>query len=405
MKIAYITNCFGSQSHTFIRREISALRALDVELQLFGIRQDFENRAPDAEALIEETQYLYPLSVPQVLLDTLVQFSKHPFYWLAGAFAALTEDEITFKRKLKMFYHYVVSIKHAKALKSNHVTHIHAHFMNASASVAMYAAYHARIPYSITVHSAGTYGTPHIIGALQKLKQAQMLFMISNYNVEYFHKIFPCKDKSHVVRCGMNLEDFPFSAPKEASTSSPLSILAVGRFVEKKGFKYLIQACQELKNAGIRFKLTLIGDGPLSHDLKSLSIELELGNEVHFAGKCSTEHVRSAMQLSTVVVVPSVTSTSGEMEGLPVVIMEAMALGKPIIATRHSGIPEIVIDGKTGTLVDEKDPSGLAKAIIEVNNLKDNSKVFSAKTLLDKEFDIQKVATKRKQLFIKMHQE
>ncbi len=405
MKIAYITNCFGSQSHTFIRREIHALRALGVDISLLGVRRDYQNCAPDAQALVEETQYLYPISFPLLIKLTLQHLLRSPKRYLCGAYLAMTEEEFTVKRRLKMLYHFIVSVVPAQEITTRGITHIHAHFMNASASIAMYAAYHANIPYSITVHSAGTYQTPHILGVKQKLKNAQFLVMISRYNISYFDDIEPCKHKSFVVRCGMDIQDFPFRAGITPRVNTPIQMLGVGRFVEKKGFEYLIRACHILSQSGFPFSLRLIGDGPLMEPLNSLTSELGLKHQIVFEGKKSTDQVRAAMQSADIVVVPSVTSASGEMEGLPVVIMEAMALGTPVIATNHSGIPEIVIANQTGELVPEKDPNSLSEAIQRVASRSDNSHVFSAKELLDSEFNILNIAQLRKRLFEKVHED
>src|SRR5690554_1964907 len=106
MKIAYLTNCFGSQSHTFIRREVQALRGLGVHLRLYGIRDDTEGRAKDALELVEETRYLYPLSPIRVFAENARRMALSPRHYFAGVAAALASPELTFRRRLKMLYHY-----------------------------------------------------------------------------------------------------------------------------------------------------------------------------------------------------------------------------------------------------------------------------------------------------------
>lgn len=405
MKIAYLTNCFGTQSHTFIRREIAALRSLNVEIVLFGVKQDFVTTAPDAKPLVEETHYLYPIKPTKLLTGVLGQLLNNPARFLCGAYRAFAEEEFSFKRRLKMLYHYFVATSLVKELKFNEITHIHAHFMNASASIAMYAAFHARLPFSITVHSAGTYRTPHILGVKQKLKSAKMLMMISNYNIDYFDKIYPCRDKSHLVRCGMDFSQYAFHPAALPRSDSTARLLCVGRFVEKKGFKYLVEACALLKKKRFAFKLTLVGDGPLLTELKKAVTDLELNDAVTFTGKLASDEVEREMKNADLVVVPSVTSASGEMEGLPVVIMEAMALGIPVIATQHSGIPEIVVPNLTGQLVPEKDPTSLAAMIEKSFHRANNDQIVAAKRLLDEEFNIGAIAMRRKLLFANAHKE
>lgn len=404
MKVAYLTTCFGTQSHTFIRREIVALRALGLEIALLGVRRD--GSAPEeSHPLQAETHYLYPLNLFKTVNGNLKYFFRSPTKYLCGAWKAITEPEFSLKRRLKMLYHYFISVTAAQTLETLQCDHVHAHFMNVSSSIGMYAAYHSGIPYSITVHSAGTFKTPHILGIHQKLKQAQFLMMISEYNIRYFNEIQPCKEKAHLVRCGMDLENFKFKGAKNYTPNNPLRILAVGRFVEKKGFLYLVRAVGLLAHANIPFELTLIGSGPLEDQLKSEVDSLEINQQVHFTGQKTSQFVHQTMSQSDVVVVPSVTSQSGEMEGLPVVIMEAMATGIPVISTQHSGIPEIVINNQTGFLVPEKSPEAIAAALQKIVEKRCDMEALidSAHNLVNQQFNIDAVAKMRLQLFSQHH--
>lgn len=398
MKIAYLTSCFGTQSHTFIRREIEQLEKLNVEIALYGIRKDPKG-IPSIQA---RTHYLYPLALGALITSNLRLLVTQPLRYLNGLIGALTSPELSLKRRLKMGYHFLVAAQTATSFKQNNITQVHAHFMNVSASVAIFAAYHCRIPASITVHSAGTFGTPHILGIAQKLKQANHLLMISNYNINYFHKIFPCSHKSTVVRCGMDLPQFPYT-PKPMARNTTLKLLAVGRCVEKKGFTHLVEAVRIAAEKNINITLTLIGDGPLLPALKEQAKTL---NNITFLGQQPTEVVRQAMVDNDIVVVPSVTSATGEMEGLPVVIMEAMAVGRLVIATQHSGIPEIVINEHTGYLVAEKQPAQIIDAIktlLERNN--ELTLIHNARQLIETEFNIEIIADKRKQIFTQLNGE
>lgn len=358
--------------------------------------------APDAQDLVAQTHYLYPLKYTQLFLCNLRFFKRSPLHYIKGMLSSVTSPEFSLKRRAKMLYHYLAATTLAQEMLKQNVDHIHAHFMNVSASLAMYASHHSKIPYSITVHSAGTFKTPHILGVHQKLRSAQFLLMISNYNIEYFSKIVPCREKSHVVRCGMALADFDFRGT-DHEVSTPAKLLAVGRFVEKKGFIYLIQACRHLKQLNVDFQLSLVGDGPLKAALEQEVAKLDLGDRVIFTGPKSTEEVRQAMTEADVVIVPSVTSTTGEMEGLPVVIMEAMATGVPVVASAHSGIPEIVQDGKTGYLTPEKDAQAIAQAIVKTLQEPSPAMIENAYRLVEQTFNIDRVAEQRLELFSHYH--
>lgn len=403
MKVAYLTTCFGTQSHTFIRREVWALRNTGVAVSLYGVRPDKNDIASDALPLVKETHYIYPIKPLEFVRSNLKYFAQSPLRYLKGAITALTSKEFSLKRRAKMLYHYFLAATFAEHMKRDGITHIHAHFMNVSASISMYASYHSKIPFSVTVHSAGTYKTPYILGVDQKLKSAQFLIMISHFNVDYCDAIVHCRDKSHVVRCGMDLVDFKYRGAQQTKPQAPTRLLGVGRFVEKKGFKYLIEAAHILRERGMQFTLTLIGDGPLAMQLKQLVDEYKVNDIVVFTGQRTTAEVRKTMLESDIVIVPSVTSETGEKEGLPVVIMEAMATGVPVVASAHSGIPEIVLPEKTGYLTPEKDAQAIADAIYQIVQHPSPTMIENAYQLVDQSFNIHRIAEQRLALFSHYH--
>lgn len=413
MKIAYLTNCFGIQSHTFIRREIAELNKLGIEVALFGIHEEISDRLTASErTLVNKTTYLYPLRVLQIVWLNLRWLVFRPGRYFAALKVAVTNGERKPAQKLKLIYHFFIAAYLADAMEKARVEHIHAHFLNVSSTMAMYASLLSGIPYSVTVHSAGTRNAPHIIGIPQKLRHAQFLMMISRYNIDYFDDIYPCRDKAIVVRCGMDLQQYPYRKPVSiaaADTVLPVSILAVGRFVEKKGFRYLIEAMALLRDRQVPATLEILGSGPLDADLRRRVKNLQLDDVVSFFGPASTDDVRTKMLGASVVAVPSVTGASGEMEGIPVVLMEAMALGVPVVSTRHSGIPELVRDGDTGLIVDEKDVVALASALqsfADTTRIGERvRRIENARKLIETEFNISVVAEQRRKLFLEQRHE
>lgn len=399
MKIAYLTNCFGTQSHTFMRREIYALRREHLPLKLYGIRADPSQITADAEALVQETEYLYPLTLAALLRANTRYLAKAPWRYIKHLGQAFCYKEFSLRRRMKMVFHYFAAAPLAANMQKNGVTHIHAQFLNVSSSIAMYASQHSGIPFSITVHSAGSYRAADTLGLHQKLDTAQFLIMISEFNIDYYDAISPCRHKSHVVRCGMDLEQFVMRDSGQNHPQKPPVIMGVGRFVEKKGFTYLVQAAADLKQRGVPFKVKLIGSGPLEAQLKEQVKNRGLSDDFDFLGQRSTEEVRATMAASDVVVVPSITTDNGDMEGLPVVIMEAMASGIPVVASNHSGIPEIVIPGSTGDLTPERDPVAIAKAIESVLSNGRDQQRLRARQLVEDNFNIEVVAKHRLTLF------
>ncbi|MEZ6119365.1 MAG: glycosyltransferase [Pirellulaceae bacterium] len=394
MKLAYLTTCFGTPSHTFIRRELREFARCGVDVRLFGIRQD-QHQADDARDLVERTEYLYPLRPIDFLVSNLYFSVTSPRRYWAALSGCLTGRQGTVKNRLKLVFHLLVATTLARKIQRQGITHLHAHFLNVSSSIAMFVSRLTDIPYSITIHSAGEKNLPHVIAIADKLRFAQKLIMISAFNIDYYSSIYPCQEKSKVIRCGMNLEDYPFQ-PNGHPFGSPLRILAVGRFVEKKGFSYLIQAVKLLVKSGESVDVTILGSGPLDDSLRALVDSSGLSNVVQMPGKVPSAEVRRLMESVDLVVVPSVTSVTGEMEGIPVVLMEAMALGTPVLATAHSGIPELV-QPETGVLVPEKDAQALCNAIRSFQP--DAKRTENARKKIEDEFEIRHVVAERRRLF------
>ena len=398
MRLAYLTTCFGTPSHTFIRREIREFRRQGHTLCLYGIHKDTVVAA-DAQDLVSETHYLYPLSVFAAFGANLHYLFRHPKRYFKAMAMALSGIKSGLKRRLIFFFHFLASAPLARAMQRDGIQHIHAHFLHVPSSLAMFSSRLSGIPFSITIHSAGEQRLTHVDAIPMKLREADLLLMISRFNIEDYSKLEPlAASKAHVVRCGMALEDFPIRTPPE-SYREPLRILAVGRFVEKKGFAVLLKAIHLLtQNPALNraLELEILGAGPLYDELRAAVTEWDLDAVVKLPGQASTDEVRSKMRAADVVVVPSTTTAKGEMEGIPVVLMEAMATGTPVIASAHSGIPELV-NASTGTLVPENDPEALARAIhaFAVNA----EQIHNARALIENEFNIHRVVSTRATLF------
>jgi len=165
-------------------------------------------------------------------------------------------------------------------------------------------------------------------------------------------------DKVRVLYGGIDVEEFKFKKRRQGGLSK-VRILMCGRFIEKKGFAYGIKAFGRLVKKHANIELRIVGDGPLRLKLKLLTKILHLGEKVSFSGEKEPKDIPEEMWNAQIFLAPSVTSRSGNKEGIPNVIKEAMATGLPVVSTRHAGIPELVIDGKTGFLVSEKDVNGL----------------------------------------------
>lgn len=199
--------------------------------------------------------------------------------------------------------------------------------------------------------------------------------------------------KVSVLRMGVDCELLGYRPPP-VPRNEPLCLLSVGRLVEKKGFAYAIEAIAAARRDLPSLRYAIVGDGPLRAQLQQLVGERELGDVITFHGSLDNAHLRELMLAQHCLLVPSVTAADGDMEGLPVVIMEAMALGVPVIASRHSGIPELVLDGATGWTVPERDSAALAGALRDWASTPElwPARCASARALVERDFDVRKLA-------------
>ncbi|WP_454877789.1 glycosyltransferase [Serratia inhibens] len=196
-------------------------------------------------------------------------------------------------------------------------------------------------------------------------KRTELILPISDLWANKLISLGCPKDKVHVSRMGINVNLFKFNQSKTFN-STPLHIISVARFVEKKGLEYVIQACAHLKRKNIDYKYSIIGDGPLTPVLKKQITELGLEEDVKILGFQPQEKIRELLEKADVFLLPSVVAADGDMEGIPVALMEAMALGLPVVSTYHSGIPELIENGISGWLVKERDAEAIADVLISL---------------------------------------
>lgn len=234
---------------------------------------------------------------------------------------------------------------------------IHAHF-GSGGLTAMPMARQLRIPLLVTIHGGDITVRGGKAEMYKRLSdQAALVICVSEFIRERALEAGFESDKLVVHHIGIDREHFALTAPLERSKR----VLFIGRLVEKKGCEYLLRAMQLVQRDHPDAELTILGDGPLRPELEAVA--QELGIHCDFKGFQSPAVVRDTLQKTRLVCVPSVTAANGDSEGLPTVIAEAQAMGIPVVASIHSGIPEILIDGETGILAPERDFEGLAKGI------------------------------------------
>jgi glycosyltransferase involved in cell wall biosynthesis len=238
------------------------------------------------------------------------------------------------------------------------VARIHAHFAHVPATIAMYAARQLRVPFSFTGHANDLFRERTLLR--EKLDRADRVVCISRWHREFYQETALIPDtRAPVIRCGVSTSEF---APHPGE-QDPRVVLAVGRLVEKKGFHVLVKAIALLKGAGVPVRCRIVGDGVQHDQLASMIVDLGVADRVELLGARSNEDVRELMQSSGLFVLPCVEDSQGDRDGIPVVLMEAMASGLCVVSGHLPAIAELVENGQTGVMVPPGDVDELADAI------------------------------------------
>ncbi len=248
------------------------------------------------------------------------------------------------------------------------VSHLHAHFGSDATTAALLAGRLACLPYSYTAHARDIYHAyvdPEADALMRRAKiaEAEFVVTVSDYNAEYLRNLAgpASARKIHRLYNGIDLNRFH---PANAGQQNGRTVLAVGRLVEKKGFGDLIEACRRLHDRGqFDFDVQIVGEGPLHAALADQIASAGFGDRVQLLGALPQQRVISLMQRAATLILPCVVAKSGDRDGLPTVLLEAMALGVPPISTRTAGVPEIIDHQRNGLLVEPNNPAGLAEAL------------------------------------------
>ena len=391
LHIGYVLKRYPRFSETFVVNEILAHEAAGTQIDIFALGPVEETHFQDGIARVRAPVTRLPHQWRNA--DALWQL-------IVKALRELPQVQRRIGRA-ELFDGNVVAQAIQIALWCNErgIDHLHAHFGTEAAAVARLAAAFADIPYTFTAHAKDIYHDYAVPVRLDlKLRDAASAVTVSDYNLDYLVEQFG-DDAQRVVRLynGLDLERFDWQAPAEGSNQ----ILAIGRLVEKKGFDVLVRALALLKERGVRFHCALIGDGPQRALIESLRSELGLENELELTGLMPQPKVIEALRNSAMLVAPCVISDDGDRDGLPTVLLEAMALGTPCISTRVAGIPELVRDGDTGLCIEAGSVEALADAMARLLADQPLRKALStrARRLIEADFDVERNAATLRGLF------
>lgn len=356
--IAYILKRFPRFSETFILNELLAHEAAGASTHVYSLLSPPDE--PRHARLSQLKAQVLILKAHEKGPDGVVAPGDAPL------FSGKSPQEVgALQRKADA----VARDAHARG-----ITHFHAHFGSDTATVACLAARAVGGTYSFTAHAKDifhTYVTPEADAEMRraKLREAAFVATVSDYNARYLSGLCP---EARIVRLynGIDLGAF---APADPGGQAPGHLIAVGRMVEKKGFDVLLDACALLKARRVRFSLSLVGSGPLEEALRAQRAALGLEDCVSMDGPLPQEALIEKMGTAQAAVLPCVVTESGDRDGLPTVLLEAMARGLPVITSTTSGGPEIVEDGVTGRLCAPGDAVSLADALEDVLEARDRA--------------------------------
>ncbi len=356
MRVAYLVNQYPKTSHSFIRREIRGVESSGVEVERFSVRRVAEPLVDPAD--IEEeakTRVLLDHGARTVVLELLLALLMRPIALLRGLKTAISLARSS-QRGLSYHLAYLgEACRLRRWTAASHIDHVHAHFGTNATAVATLCRALGGPPFSFTVHSPGSSEVPELCALEEKMRRAQFVCAVSQHGKSQLlrYSAPTSWQQIHLVHCGTD-ESF-LSAPAEAPPSAP-RLVCVARMSAEKGHIVLLHALSKLAADGVDFELALVGDGPLRASLEQLAQELGIDQRVKFLGWKAGDDVRAEILASRALVLPSF------VEGLPVVVMEAFALRRPVIATWVGGVPELVTPKTNGWLVPAGSVTELAAA-------------------------------------------
>ena len=391
MKIAYVVKRYPRYSETFIVNEILAHERAGLEIEIFALLPPEDSHFQNQLAAVR---------APVTYLKRDVW--KASYFWsrlqealrdAEGGFAALAHAQGMELRDVAQ------GLELALLVRERAITHIHSHFATASTAVARIASILSAVPYTFTAHAKDIFHRDIDREELrEKFRRAAASITVSDFNVSMLRREFG-GDARHLRRVynGLDLAQFRYARPALRSRL----IVAVGRLVEKKGFDDLIDACALLRERGVPFDCQIVGSGEMEAVLRDRIASRALSDCVELVGPRPQSEVVQRLRRAAVFAAPCKVGSDGNRDGLPTVLLEAMALGTPCISTPVTGIPEAVVDGRTGLLVGESDVSALADALgrmLDDSDLRNRSSI-EARQHIEEKFDIDKNAGEIRDLF------
>jgi colanic acid/amylovoran biosynthesis glycosyltransferase len=400
--IAYLLQYFPGATDTFIRREIRSLQKLGTKIEIISVwkpkelrtgldvvsRWSTETTSDVLSDWLKETHFVLPASVVSILTAVLISVLRSPVRFFAALHLAFSTARPGVRGFFYQLIYFVQAVLVAKVLREKSSDHLHNHTGDNGGTVTMLAAKLTGIGYSITFHGWPVFYDAKYSRVKEKVLGARFTRSISYFCRSQLMMLSECGDSApfKVVHCGVNIERYAYRTPRKQVKR----LFCSGRLAPEKGHTILINALGILKDNGYELELRLAGNGPSKGQLEALVKRLGLEDRIQFPGFVSEDEIIDELQGSDLFVLPSF------VEGVPVSVMEAMAIGVPVIATNIAGTSELVEDGKTGILIRPSDPEALADAVVRMIDDYDFRKraAVLGRRKVEAEFDVDKETAK-----------
>jgi glycosyltransferase involved in cell wall biosynthesis len=348
-KLAYFINCFPNFIEAMIYREVMALRARGYDLTTFSIRRPNATDVPDeARALATATIYILPIPIWAFLRTHARAFARAPWTYVRTLLEVVGGTHERLRDRWRSLCHFAEAVVIVPEVERLGIEHLHAHWAVGAATCAMVVSRFLDIPFTFTAHAYDIWLDRLLLP--EKLRAADGIVTCTDYNRRHLIDLYGTPtEKVRVVYHGLDLQRFQRrSRPRN---TRPV-ILSVGRLVEQKGYEDLVRVCADLVRAGYDFTCEIIGEGPLRPRLERLIDELGLGGVVRLPGRVVGDVVLDCYARADVFALFCVEASDGDRDGIPNTMIEAMGMELPVVSTRYSGVPELVVEGETGFLAD-----------------------------------------------------
>jgi colanic acid/amylovoran biosynthesis glycosyltransferase len=360
-KVAYIMSAFPALTETFILYEILMMERLGLTIEVFPLRRLREDVVHPEVAQLAERVHFRPFFSFSILLAQLHYIRRRPLVYFKSLVEVLSGTFGSANFFFGAMAIFPKAVRFAYEMENRGIRHIHAHFATHPSVAALIIHRLTGIPFSFTAHGSDLHVDRRMLD--KKVEAAAFAVTISSFNKEIM--VNECgeesRDKIHIIHCGVDPEVFTYHP--RLGRDGPFQILSVAAFKDVKGHKYLVEACRILKEQGVDFVCHLVGEGPLRTKVEAQIAEAGLQDQIIVDGARPRSEIVRMLSEADVLALASVPTKRGKREGIPVVLMEAMASGLPVVASNLSGIPELVENGCSGILVPPRDSGALANAL------------------------------------------